>query len=144
MENNLQNKAKFVSQYYMQKIAFWTLNGSENKFCISGHRLVKSNIKGITLELTPLSLITNEDIKVVLEFLYKIYPHTKDMKLKESQISAIIESFTESATYVPEYNILFCQEVIDFLRSKSYCLPWMDLSVEQQIDFGWVKLRESR
>lgn len=28
----------------------------------------------------------------------------------------------------------------DYLRSKGYALPWMGISVEEQISKGWVKL----
>lgn len=30
----------------------------------------------------------------------------------------------------------------DFLRSKGYALPWMGLSVETMIEYGWIKLAE--
>lgn len=33
-------------------------------------------------------------------------------------------------------------EEITYLRSKGYALPWMGLSVEQQIEYGWIKLIE--
>jgi len=32
--------------------------------------------------------------------------------------------------------------IIDFLRSKGYALPFMGLSVEQQIEYGWSKLKQ--
>ena len=30
--------------------------------------------------------------------------------------------------------------VYDFLRSKGYALPWMGLSVEKLVEYGWVVL----
>lgn len=33
-------------------------------------------------------------------------------------------------------------QVIDYLRSKGYVLPWMGLSVEKLVEYGWVKLKE--
>lgn len=30
--------------------------------------------------------------------------------------------------------------VIDYLRSKGYAMPYMDLSVENMIEYGWVKI----
>lgn len=33
-------------------------------------------------------------------------------------------------------------EVIDFLRSRGYAIPWHGISVIQLVKFGWVKLRE--
>lgn len=31
-------------------------------------------------------------------------------------------------------------KIADYLRSKSYALPWMGISVEEQISRGWIKL----
>jgi len=30
---------------------------------------------------------------------------------------------------------------VDFLRYKGYALPWMGISVEEQVSRGWIKLR---
>lgn len=38
------------------------------------------------------------------------------------------------------YSLLI--ETIDYIRSKGYALPWMGLSVEQQIEYGWIKLKD--
>lgn len=32
--------------------------------------------------------------------------------------------------------------IVDFLRSKGYALPWNGISVEEQIEFGWIKLKQ--
>ena len=32
-------------------------------------------------------------------------------------------------------------EAVDCLRSKGYALPWNSLSVEKQIEYGWVRLK---
>ena len=31
----------------------------------------------------------------------------------------------------------------DYFRSKGYALPYMDLSVEDLVKYGWVKLKEN-
>jgi len=42
-----------------------------------------------------------------------------------------------------------CQEInslmyiVDHLRSKGYALPWMGLSVDQMVEAGWIKLKNS-
>lgn len=33
-------------------------------------------------------------------------------------------------------------KVADYLRSKGYALPYMGISVEDQIKYGWIKLTE--
>ena len=31
---------------------------------------------------------------------------------------------------------------VDYLRNKGYALPWMNLSVQDMVDYGWIKLKE--
>lgn len=31
----------------------------------------------------------------------------------------------------------------DYLKSKSIALPWRGLSVKEQVEYGWIKLKES-
>jgi DNA polymerase III gamma/tau subunit len=33
-------------------------------------------------------------------------------------------------------------QIVDYLRSKGYALPWMGLSVETLQEYGWIKLAE--
>lgn len=33
--------------------------------------------------------------------------------------------------------------IVDYLRSKGYALPYMGLSVEKLIEYGWVKIKEA-
>lgn len=35
-------------------------------------------------------------------------------------------------------------EVTDFLRSRGYAVPWMGLSVEQLIEYGWIKIKKKK
>ena len=32
---------------------------------------------------------------------------------------------------------------LDYLRSKGYAVPYMDLSVEDLVEYGWIKLKEN-
>jgi hypothetical protein len=32
-------------------------------------------------------------------------------------------------------------QAIDYLRSKGYSVPWMGISVEEQVQRGWIKLK---
>jgi hypothetical protein len=34
--------------------------------------------------------------------------------------------------------------VVDYLRSKGYALPFLGMSVEEQINLGWIKLKEEK
>tara|TARA_R110000850_G_scaffold275955_1_gene416448 strand:- start:30214 stop:30549 length:336 start_codon:yes stop_codon:yes gene_type:complete len=45
----------------------------------------------------------------------------------------------KSASHVPKIK-MWSQPNCDYLRLKSYALPWMGLSVEELIEAGWIRL----
>lgn len=92
---------------------YWGQKCGKNQYC--NLSINKSNILNIThLELKPLSQISDENAKKL--------------------------GFTNSRDFLAvgnkdnRYNV-------DFLRSKGYALPYMDLSVEDLVEYGWVKLK---
>lgn len=128
MENTLENKAKFFAQYWGQKLLKKDIEGLE-KFITEPDGFMRSPSEETYLELTPLSLITDED---AIELI----------KLRFIQNGGVVEDLTDF-----EENILLSEATktnyifVDYLRSKGYALPWMGLSVEQQIKYGWIKLK---
>lgn len=128
MENTLENKAKFFSLFFKQKVlrtglfpelipvATWTLNNP---------------LKEEYLELKPLSSITDEDALEIANIL-KVELHT------ESLIQFIHNSIK---TYIDKGYKGIDSHILDFLRSKGYTLPWMGLSVEKLVEYGWIKLK---
>lgn len=60
---------------------------------------------------------------------------TKDL------IRNILKSLEHGSKITCTGVILNWMQVVDFLRSKGYVLPWMGLSVEQLVEFGWIKLK---
>ena len=86
------------------------------------------------LELTPLSEISDEDAEHIAKYRYK------SSKMLSSQIGkGIIDDYLNRVHENANFNIE--QYEIDYLRSKGYALPYMDLSVEDLISYGWIKLR---
>lgn len=47
----------------------------------------------------------------------------------------------ENSVYVERADI---GRGVDYLRSKSYALPWNGITVEEMIEWGWVKLKNSK
>lgn len=131
MENTLENKAKFFAQYYGLKCCNYYDFLKRKRTChvngFSSHRIYESY-----LELKPLSSITDEDaIKVA-----RLNPSVE-------KDGFLIGMSSERAIRFAKNNIYFLQyktETADYLRSKGYALPYMGLSVENQIEYGWVKL----
>lgn len=147
MENTLENKAKFFALYWGQEVfmkgnnsALWELDyirlGSISKFSL--------------LELKPLSLISDEDGiegAIILQGIKKDN-EILDIKRYDDFISfSIIHNGCNFKTcysffYQASRPATLTQKYADFLRSRGYALPWMGLSVEQLIEYGWIKLKE--
>lgn len=113
MKNTLENKQKFFAQYWGQVIQLFR-----------GHlyNMVDPENEG-PLELIPLSSISDEDAKSIgfpnaEEFLehLEFYNYQLDNALRHDQI--------------------------DILRSRSIAVPFMGISVETLVEWGWVKLKE--
>lgn len=130
LENTLENKERFLAQYWGQKCG-------KNKYC--NLSVNKSNILNIThLELKSLSQISDEDCILIFNKFYtdsNLYSDTK--KIYDIK-NAIKSNFSEDVVF--EEDFIF---YTDYLRSKGYALPYMDLSVEDLVEYGWVKLKEN-
>lgn len=120
MENTLENKAKFFAQYWGQ-LVFSKTHGSTT------HILDYIRLGGISdssiIELKPLSQISDGD--------------------KEFLDALQASSFDEYGYWFGMGGVHYYQPFeVDYLRSKGYALPWMGLSVEQLIEYSWIKLKE--
>ena len=131
MENILENKAKFFAVYYGQAILSYSNHTYHN--VVDCNVLINSNhnLKHAVLNVIPLSSITDEDAEIISRYAkHDIYA--------AREIYELIKNLDD--TWVQDFNheeIIFA---FDYLRSKCYALPWMGLSVEKQIEYGWVKL----
>lgn len=146
MENTLENKAKFFAQYLGQKVynrIGWPgiiVNGFVDKLEEQFKLYQSDNFKEKTktfLELTPLSKITDEDAIDVAKILY---PYSDALHTTDKGRDLIAPMFGKGTFLLnPPYII----QTYDYLRSNGYALPWMGLSVEQLIEYGWVKLSDN-
>ena len=137
-ENTLENKAKFFAQYWGQHLI---IMGS---FLRIIDHLTLGNIENDDiLQLKPLSKISDEDALWTINNHYFKFenPILEISKLKaltkEIHISYIFNDATRHLILKPE-NLY--PHNYDYLRSKGYALPYMDLSVEELIEYGWIKL----
>lgn len=132
MEITLENKAKFLAshigcRFYANDcltILDDVRSSSEYPFGwidTLGQKIY--TCKGSAI-LKPISSITDDDYIVLM---FKKYPYQP-------------YSMFERKSICPEH---FNQEQIDALRGRGYALPFHDLSVDDMIEAGWVKLRTS-
>ena len=125
MENAIENKAKFFAQYWGQKV-FQFRGGRLSTQKVGTTYMDKYGVTHRHLVLKPLSSITDKDaIEVCNLFQYDNVP-TTDFCLSfcKRYMSRVIQS----------------TKAYQYLQSKGYALPFHDLSVEQLIECGWVKL----
>ena len=131
-ENTIDKKVKFFSIYW--GLCIVNFRGK----IISVHCAIDEKpIADCFLELKPLESISDEDAINIGKYRYN-YP--KMMTYTEIG-KCIISDYLNRSSKV-EFQLE--QYEIDYLRSKGYALPWMDLSVQDLINYGWVKLIESK
>jgi len=136
MENTERNKKLFFAQYYGQIVLADLNHGfvADNEAC-NWHLNFSDNY----LMLAPLSSITEED---AVEFCRLNYGYSENHILKnDGSISIRSGRFQYTRVNDDFYN--FNSKSSDYLRSKGYALPFMDLSVEKLIKYGWLKLKTS-
>ena len=134
-QNTLENKARFFAQYFGQHVLYFS-----SDFLRKIDNLTLNSIEDDDyLELKPLSQISDEDAIEVS----KIFGlgHLSGA-IKELILSIFRTSINDSGTTSSTNGIKNWLHVFDYLRSKGYALPWMDLSVEDLVEYGWVKLKE--
>lgn len=130
MENNI--KSIFFAQYWGQEVNHYRISK------LSARKI--ESVKGTTfgyLKLKPMSQISDEDALKAVDLLGKSNNSSEESRI--FQFKKLFESpnFWVNQTNIPLVKML---KVFDFLRSKGYALPFMDYSVEQLIEMGWVKL----
>ncbi|TCV17169.1 hypothetical protein EDC17_101188 [Sphingobacterium alimentarium] len=133
MENTLENKAKFLALYWGQRLMREEMD-SKLYFCKPGK---DSDFELNYIELKPLSSISDEDAEYCIGktecSMRKNDPNSGDYGMSPSSI------FVNSMIGDSSYHI--GRREADYLRSKGYALPWMGVTVEEQVNRGWIKLK---
>ena len=140
MENTLTNKAIYFAQHWGQ-LAFIKMPHED---------IFRDRISDVTINfvecipLKPLSAISDEDaIECV-----KLYKSNVRGDIGIVEIHELIRASQELKERIilnywnginNGFNVL---AVYDYLRSQSFALPWMGLSVEELQSRGWLKIRE--
>lgn len=138
MENTLENKAKFFAQYWGQNILRYHNAGVHTIVDENVLNPKKNNIKHSWLELTPLSAISDEDaIEVAL-----LCGGANSVSHGKEILKAVFGNHFNNR-YSSNPPAGYYTDIIDFVRSKGYAVPYLNLTVNQMIEYGWVKLKNS-
>lgn len=140
LENTKENKAKFFAQYYGQKV--WCcelhnelMNVDYEVLCHVDESLMGAPIIKEWLELTQLSQVTDKDAIEVA----KMFGMLEDEIFVGKWL--VMGMFDNSADCVENKLYNANAEVVDYLRSKSYLLPFNNTSIEKIIEYGWVVIK---
>jgi hypothetical protein len=126
MENTQQNKEKFIAQYWGQKVLNRKRDGVYT--LVTAKLSVYEILESDHLLLRDLSSITDEEL---LDIYY----------IERVEISTSDEQKIIIAKYWIMHS-LFSYAITDYLRSKGFLVPFMDLSVEEIIEYGWAKIKQ--
>jgi len=133
LENTIENRRKLFALYFGQKLICNATHSVQN-FTVDGFNLVAGSHKDDYLELRPLSSITDEESIEIgrLNGSFDEPPFSYS-----TTIQAVKESLLE-VFKLDNFNMPI--HTIDYLRSKGFAIPFNGLSVEKQIEYGWIKL----
>ena len=147
-QNTLENKARFFAQYWWQEV--FLLNS--NKYRITKSRFNAETLKQeCSLELKPLSHISDEDVIQGITYLYNITREAlgEILEIKHYYTFSSITTIEIGCNFKTSRSIHHWSGTkkigsfeADYFRSKGYALHYMDLSVEDLVEYGWVKLKE--
>ena len=146
-QNTLENKARFFAQYWGQYVLYFT-----SDFLRKIDNLTLDSVENDDyLELKPLSQISDED---VIQGIMLTYNKTYDELGKILEVNHYftfsgITSIGLGCNFKTSRSIHHWSGTkkigsfeADYFRSKGYALHYMDLSVEDLVEYGWVKLKE--
>lgn len=153
LENTIENKSAFLKNYMFTGCCFegisnslWYLISDAINGCgvFLGDRGVVKIIDSPPLELTPISAISDEDAIEVAKIQFSfsdcsevVFFHCKEVK--NHCVKIIRGTSVLKTVSINEWS--FNISASDFLRSKGYAIPWNGLSVEDLIDYNWIKLK---
>lgn len=126
MKNTLENKEKLFAQYWGQTYEFVNTGA---KFTVS-ERAFPFTVDGSRLILKSLSKITKKDLEAI-EF----------KNIGDKKVSFYFDDYACSWRSSCGASGGLLLKHYDILRSRGYALPFMGISVEELVEWGWVKLK---
>lgn len=138
IQNTLENKTKFFALYWGLE---FTGSDHYGEYMPGTWSEYPKYVDKQYLILKPLSSISDEDAIDIYSIMIPTGRSTEKERIFYGR-SFIKNYDTTNETLEFAQSYLDIQRAIDFLRSRGYALPWMGLSVEQLIEYGWIKLKE--
>lgn len=137
MENTLENKEKFFAQYWGVRAFMFDDSDINHPFLVNRANMSGGMVKQTKLLLLPLSEITDEDA-------LKIDGVLDGEEIATVEWGKILLEDMFSETQRNKWGVQHIVLISDYLRSKGHALPYNGISVEKQVEWGWVKLKTDK
>ncbi len=155
MENTIENKSKFFAQYLGQMVVYPDIDGKlkEHKLVSVGFEYLQLNYKrkykgcvGVDISFKPNGSHNSDATNAKL----KLRPLVKMSENECANISRLIGNNSNLSKNIKEDGIdilwYFSNDhtsifsIQDYVRSIGVIVPFMGLSVDELVSFGWVVL----
>lgn len=132
------NKAKFITQYWGQNVVSHNEYQEGSTNLVDGSLIKKFSEENYFLYLKRLEDISDEDLEKIYHIHSGIigYDYTMDF-----QSPLIMAKHWKDNDLNWNKTIFKYREIVDYLRSKGYALPFMNLSIENLVRIGWIKFQ---
>lgn len=134
--NTLENKARFFAVYYDQLLAQWSTDVRPKDPMRVSHTVFSSMSEEWYLDLKSLHKVEGEDTIQIGKI--EGFAYTEDFNVRGKKLIYNIVEFGDAVNPFPNFRCTI--KVIDYLRSKEYALSWLDLSLNDLISYGWIKV----
>lgn len=136
MENNSENKLKFFAQYFYQKVL---KHKNFNEIGFVNDTLIHSInfIDNYYLELRSIESITDDEC---IEYFNLKHSNSKFLINEVERKTKILDIKNEVGWL--RIREKFTSIEIDFFRSKGFLVPFMNITTDQILEFGWAKIKD--
>ena len=139
MLNTTENKLKFFAQYFGQRVLKnKNLNEPFNKNVVYDmlfDSYVNKHIDFFYLELRSIDSITDDECVEYFNLLYD------NSRRNQEKIIAIKSDIKRGKMFRQLLHFEKSIIALDFLRSKGFLVPFMNLKTDQILEFGWAKIK---
>ena len=173
LENTLENKAKFFAQYWGQYVLYFTsdflrkidnltLDSVENDDYLELKPLSQISDEDVNFVAKVCHQVPNLNFEIKRQDdivhatsmdKYGIESHicinfkyatiNCNIRIPDDNDKPVSYKVNIAEIHMSARRVVGYIQSLDYLRSKGYALPWMDLSVEDLVEYGWVKLKEN-
>ena len=172
-QNTLENKAKFFVQYWGQHVLYFTsdflrkidnltLDSVENDDYLELKPLSQISDEDINFVAKVCHQVPNltfeikkqEDIvhatsmdksgierHICINFKYATI--NCNIRIPDDNDKIVNYKVNIAEIHMSTSRVVGYIQSLDYIRSKGYAIPYMDLSVKDLIEYGWVKLKEN-